>query len=336
MTQPIKPFATIDAQIDLLTSRGLVLDRVVAQQWLRSVGYYRLSGYWYPYRNTGDSPNEGRFDSFVPDATFNDVVQLYEFDRKLRTLIHDGVERIEVALRSHLSYLIGENGPLAYRDATMFRPSFNHSDWLVTARKRADRARRHSEPIRHHEAKYDSELPIWVLTDVLDFVDVSKLYEGLLVKDQWAIAERLGVTVDDSVLSANQRKKVHKVHPLVRWLEQLTVLRNTCAHHSRVWNRSFTPVSTAALRTVDNLRSLPEGQSERLYGALTVMGHLLQTTSPGTSWTGKIRALIEDSFSALPARTVSEMGFPEHWRGERLWSQPPNIPTSCDSPDVSR
>ncbi|KTS70341.1 CAAX protease [Microbacterium testaceum] len=324
-TKPVKPFATIDEQIDVLASRGLALDRAVADQWLRSIGYYRLSGYWYPYREIGNPRRADRLDRFVPGASFNDVVQLYEFDRKLRTLIHDGIERVEVALRSHLSYRIGSIGPLAYRDTTAFRPTFDHSAWLATARIRTDRARRHSEPIRHHEAKYNGELPIWVLTEVLDFADISKLYDGLLARDQWTLAEQLGVTVDDSALSANQRTKARKAHPLARWFEQLTVVRNTCAHHSRLWNRSFTPASTAGLRTIDDLRSLPEGQSERLYGALTVMGHLLQGTSPGTTWTGKVRSLIESSFVALPARTVAEMGFPEHWREERLWS--PSAPS---------
>lgn len=325
MTKPLKPFATIDEQIDVLASRGLELDPAVADQWLRSIGYYRLSGYWYPYREIGDPRRADRLDHFVRGASFDDVVRLYEFDRKLRTLIHDGIERVEVALRSHLSYRIGSIGPLAYRDATAFRPTFDHGAWLATARIRTDRARRHSEPIRHHEAKYNGELPIWVLAEVLDFADISKLYDGLLARDQWMIAEQLGVTVDDSTLSTNQRTKARKAHPLARWFEQLTVVRNTCAHHSRVWNRSFTPVSTAVLRTIDDLRSLPEGQSERLYGALTVMGFLLQGTSPGTTWPEKVRSLIESSFVALPARMVAEMGFPEYWCEEALWL--PSAPT---------
>lgn len=316
----VKPFATIDEEVDVLTSRGLVLDRCDAAQWLRSVGYYRLSGYWYPYRELDDRQQQRRLDRFVLGTSLDEVVRLYEFDRKLRTLIYDGIERVEVALRSHLSYRIGSIGPLAYRDAAVFRPSFDHRAWSAAARIRVERSRRRSEPIRHHEEKYDGELPIWVLTEVLDFADVSKLYDGLLARDQWAIAEQLGVTVEESALSANQRTKAHKAHPLARWFEQLTVVRNTCAHHSRVWNRSFTPASTAGLRTIDDLRSLPEGQSERLYGALTVMGYLLQGTSPGTTWTMKVRTLIEGSFITLPARTVVEMGFPERWREERLWS----------------
>ena len=116
------------------------------------------------------------------------------------------------------------------------------------------------------------------------------------------------------------RGKVLKAHPLARWMEQLTVVRNACAHHSRVWNRPFTPVSTAGLRTIEELHSLPEGQSERLYGAFAVMAHMLQSTSPGSTWAGKVGLLIENSFSPLLGRSVAEMGFPIDWRNHRLWS----------------
>ncbi|MGE9782170.1 Abi family protein [Janibacter sp. G368] len=85
--QVVKPFTTIGKQVELLRARGMMLDRDEAERWLTVVGYYRLSGYWYPYRalNTGV-----RGDQFVQDARFDDVVRLYEFDRKLRTQIHDG------------------------------------------------------------------------------------------------------------------------------------------------------------------------------------------------------------------------------------------------------
>lgn len=318
----VKAFGTIDQQVDLLAARGLVLNKNEAARWLRNVGYYRLSGYWYPYRLETGQSGDTRLSTLEPGTTLDSVVQLYEFDRKLRTLIHDGMERIEVALRSHTSYRVGERGPLEYRNAHLFRPSFDHSGWLATARRRIVRAKRHSEPIKHHEAHYDGEVPIWVLTEVLDFADVSMLFSGLRAHDQWLIAEALGVRIDLSSLSRNQREKAKKLHPLARWFEQLTVLRNTCAHHARVWNRSFTPVSTAGLRTIEVLGSLPVGQSERPYGALTVMAFLLQVTSPGTTWLTKVRSLIEESFVGLPSRSVAEMGFPDDWQQELLWQVP--------------
>lgn len=147
MTQPVEPFATIDEQIDILASRGLTLDRAVAEQWLQSVGYYRLRGCWYPCCKPGVVSGAGRLSRSVPGASSGYGVRLYEFDRKLSTLTHDGIERVELALRSHLSYVIGANRPLANRDVTLFRPTFEHRVWITTARIRgsADRARCHSE-----------------------------------------------------------------------------------------------------------------------------------------------------------------------------------------------
>lgn len=83
VAESVKPFATIDEQIDVLVARGLTLDRAVAEQWLR-------------------------------------------------TLIHGAIARVEVALRSHVSYRVGSIGPLAYRDAS--------AGTLVRA---ADRAAQH-------------------------------------------------------------------------------------------------------------------------------------------------------------------------------------------------
>lgn len=317
MTRPVKPYRSLEEHLDKLEHRGMELDRDFAAQWLNSVGYYRLSGYWYPFRELGACQ---RKDTFCPGTTFADVVALYEFDRKLRTLVHDGVERVEVLLRTQLNEATGALGPLAYRDATNFRPTFNHTAWLKTADGRVNRARRSNDAVKHHDRYYGGQLPVWVVSDVLDISDVSRLYEGLPALMQWEIAERLGVHVDLTVLSKGQQTKAKKSHPLVRWFEQIAIVRNTSAHHSRLWNRSFAPVGTAALRTIPALASLPEEQSERIYGALCVMGLLLDTASPGTTWRTKVHDLVETSFIPIHDRHVVEMGFPGTWCGDPFWS----------------
>lgn len=174
--------------------------------------------------------------------------------------------------------------------------------------------------MKHHDEKYGGSLPIWVLTEVLDFADVSRLFEGLPAAAQWRIALELGIEIETSSLSKSQLSRAKKLHPLVRWLEQLTVLRNTAAHHSRLWNRNFIPVSTTALRTVEDLQALPQGESMRVYGSLVMLTFLLRQISPGTTWGLKVCNLVEDSFQGLNLRTPREMGFPDDWRSLSIWS----------------
>lgn len=82
MPHPLKPYKTIAEQIDLLRSRKMIIDdQSLAEQWLQTVGYYRLSGYWYTRRvmNPPGSPTY-RGDDFMPDTKFSDIAKLYEFD----------------------------------------------------------------------------------------------------------------------------------------------------------------------------------------------------------------------------------------------------------------
>ncbi len=97
MPKSLKPATTAAQQIALLRFRGMEVEHNLAEQWLSNVGYYRLSAYWYPaWLSHGDSQH----DKFRPGTSFAHAVELYEADRKLRTLIHDGVERVEVAMRT--------------------------------------------------------------------------------------------------------------------------------------------------------------------------------------------------------------------------------------------
>jgi abortive infection bacteriophage resistance protein len=127
VTRPVKPYGSLDEHLAKLEQRGMALDRVFAAQWLGSVGYYRLSGYWYPYRVLTGSK---RGDTFEVGTSFADVVALYEFDRKLRTLVHDGVERVEM-LCTRINETVGAYGALAYLDRAHFRPTFDHAAWLT-------------------------------------------------------------------------------------------------------------------------------------------------------------------------------------------------------------
>lgn len=311
MTKSVKRAATIAQHIELLRSRGMEVDDTLACQWLSYVSYYRLSAYWYPARRL--TPQGVRTDSFRTGTRFSDVVALYEADRKLRSLVHDGMERVEIAMRTRVGEALIATDPLGYADPQRFRPTFDHQGWMATLDKRISRVGRNNEAIKHYRDHYAGNYPFWVLAEVLDFADISRLYEGLPASDQRAIAEDLGFVIDLGALSKNQQRKAKLQSPLVRWMEQLTIVRNHCAHHARLWNKSFAPAPTAALRTQPQFSALPEGQSGQVFGVLTVMSSLIRVASPGTTWPAKITSLIRNDFLTNPLVNPAGLGISADW-----------------------
>lgn len=310
---PLKPATTVAEQIEILRGRGMRVDEALAFQWLTNVSYYRLSAYWYPVRSVSGAGQHT--DMFVGGTSFEDAALLYEADRKLRTLIHDGMERIEVALRTRIGSELCATDPVAYENSANFRPDFNHAAWIVTAESRVERSKKRNESIKHYTASYGERYPFWVLVEVMDFSDVSRLYEGLPAEMQRRIAEGLNININYSEMARAKRRNALANPPLTRWLEQLAIVRNSCAHHARLWNKSFAPAPTNALRTIPELSSLSSGQSERIYGVLTLMSHLLRTISPGTTWPDKVADLITTSFLTNPIVWVESLGIPAEWDG---------------------
>ena len=313
MPLPVKPWLSVQDQIIRLQSRGMLIpDADTATEWLSTVGYYRLSGYWYPFREIDTTGQTRRISAFAAGTTFNDIVGLYEFDRQLKALITSGLERVEVALRSQIGHRLGAIGPMSHDDPTHFRSRFDHSTWRATAQRRVDRARGRDEFVDHHDTVYGGQLPIWVLTDVLDFSDLSRLFAGLQSSEQRSIGDWFGVSPTPTASQA-QRRRWRDSHPLANWLEHLTVVRNICAHHSRLWNRTLTPVGTSPrVRHLAGFDALPEQQAqvERVYGTICVITHLLATVAPNSTWRTQVDNLAATTFARFTLRNTSEMGYP--------------------------
>lgn len=336
MSAAIKPFTTFEQQVALLKSRGMAVDDAdFAKRWLQSVGYYRLSGYWHTSRQVTGTTTHGkqsipiRSDNFEPGTSFTDIAALYELDRKLRTIIHDGLERLEVALRTSVAHVLASKEPLALYERSTFRDpndkpnGLYHYGLLTQVTQKVNRAARNGSGdtyITHNVAKYGSQLPTWVVMDVLDFGDLSKIFGALDLSTQTQIAAQLGLVVPFGLLNANQRSAIARAHPLAAWLRQLSLLRNKSAHHSRVWNCTLSPAGTNAMRLVGGLEALPPGQSERVFGCLTVIGKILETTSPGSSWTKKAKTLISDGIVTIPQVSANSLGAPQGWESKGIWN----------------
>ncbi|MEA3280148.1 MAG: Abi family protein, partial [Thermodesulfobacteriota bacterium] len=293
-----KPPLSIADQIIQWESRGLAIpDRTRAERYLSVISYYRLSAYTLPFQ-------KGKPDhSFKPGINFEDILDLYIFDRRLRLLVLDAIERIEVALRARMTnVLAGNHGSHAYLRKDIFDTRYNHA-WLIMQIGKKCHNKQAETFIKHYCSKYSGpELPpIWMVMEILTFKEVSVLFSSLRRKeDKRAIAALWNLP--DRILQS--------------WFRALSDLRNICAHQSRTWNREFGSLPVIPRKAPqcwpDLNRSLSDPrvkQHRRLYFFLVIIEWLLRKVNPGSSWRKRLYALLQEH----PKVSRTHMGMPLDW-----------------------
>ena len=290
-----KPALSGADQLTKLKSRGLlVADDAFALRRLRHIGYYRLSGYMLPFQIGGSDKDRH---TFRPDTTFEQIVRLYVFDRKLRLLVLDAVERIEISVRAGLSGQIAvANGPHWYENPRLFDRLFNHERHL----EEIDRHLANSTDvfIDHYNNKYQGgppRPPCWMVFECMPFGTVSKIVK-------WAIPKQMSELCADYGLPQNV---------LASWLHAVSYARNLCAHHSRLWNRTLTITPIQAHRYRTELTP-----NNKFYALAVVIQVILLAIAPDNTWAQRLAKLL-DEHSDVP---ITSMGFPPEWRDRPFWS----------------
>lgn len=282
-TKPALPPAVLLAR---LQGRGLtVLHPVTALAALERIGYYRLLIYMRPLQQPPQK-------AFLPGTTFETVLDLYNFDRELRLLCLDAIERIEVALRSAIvSQVAVAHGPHFFLDPQHFERLTSFVEFFQTASQAKYLG------IQHYREHYGTpELaPVWTVMEAVTFGALSRLYSGLQLRHRKAISTRFGF--DEKIL--------------VSWFRSVNMLRNMCAHHNRLWNfHMLVDQPKVANRFRSEL-----GGTDRFYARAVVLVALLGAVAPGSGWMQRLIHLI-DRYPAVP---TAQMGFPADWRTRRIW-----------------
>lgn len=292
---------TIPEQIQLLKNRGMVFeDEGSAERYLAGISYYRLSAYWYTFLT---NPKQNHV--FQPGTRFQQAIETYVFDRKLRLLIFAEIERIEIALRTQIiSCFCHEFGNNWYEDKKLFRnPNYYHKFQTLIL----DEMNRTSEVfISHYRAKYTDppNPPAWMILELASFGQMSLLYKNLKnTSARKLVAKHFGV--HENVLES--------------WLECLSYVRNTCAHHMRLWNRKLPKPPIWPHHTQDTwVKQKPDAQYQnRLYSALCIIRYLLARIIPNTSFSARLQDLLNE-YPRIPRHY---MGFTGNWEDEPLWKK---------------
>lgn len=293
-----KPAITIQDQIAKLKARGLRFDdEALAESYLSNISYYRLRAYTYPFQDNSHPDHP-----FTTDISFEEIIKLYVFDRKLRILVFDALEKIEISFRTqliyHYSLAYGSQWPidrLLYKDDRRFR--------RILDKLRKEIGRCNETFLDHYNKKYTSPLdpPAWMSIEVASFGLLSIMFSNLKVSSEKNIITNY--------------YGVKRIGLIENWLHSFSNIRNICCHHGRLWNRRLTTRISLPKKTnnlfVENKHIL----DYKIYAALCSMEYILRIISPSST----IKYRLIDLIDSQPFSQEKEMGFPTDWREEEFW-----------------
>lgn len=270
-----------------------------APHFLENISYYRLKGYWWDMQTDLSSHN------FEPDSFFEDIIERYNFDRHLRLILFDAVERIEIALRTQMIYHLSLSyGPCWYQDFNIFTNSVwlaKHLDTLMTEFDRSQEIF-----IVDHKNRYPNDYPeSWKIMEVASMGTLSKYYKNLKhnLPEKAAIAKGMGLNLHNELSS---------------WLEAIGYVRNIIAHHSRLWSRDMVKRPVLTIRNPSgpwlNL-PLEEAQQKKPFLIISCMLYLCNKVTPNHQVKKKILELHSDN----PEIPIYKLGFFNNWEQQDLW-----------------
>lgn len=263
----IKEFKTIDEQVEILRTRGLIIkNEDKLKRYLLNYNYYRLSGYSLKYRN------KDTFKSYVYDEH---LYQAFECDEEMRLALFDLCFRVEMKLKTSIAYVLGESGALSYLDDSNYN-SLNTFDSVLGCYEKDKILNQAFEYVKknnamiydHHRTKYNGKYPIWVIIHFLSFGDTIKYFE--LLKD-----------IDKNKIIIDFSKNIFSINDFDQCMIAINCLRNACAHGDRLINKGLSRqipkycFDYKCFTHLKNVSGLYQKNSTNVYGYIIALVELL-------------------------------------------------------------
>lgn len=266
----------------ILKQRGCYIsDEQFAKEVLRQINYYRLTAYFLSFKTANGN--------YIDGTSFHTIYRIYEFDRKLRSLLYSLIEEIELMLRTQLSYYYAHRyGPLGYMSEGNFNNKHNHKKFIEHY-EQSIKNNKNQPFVKHHLNNYEGCFPIWVLIELFSMGELSHFFSDLLRHDKKTISADLFHSTDTNVSS---------------WLRCLTDLRNCCAHYSRLYNYKFTAIPATPLGCTYKLNN-------KIFDYVIVLKLLYYDIMRWKNeFLPNLEALMEEYKGSI---ILMDIGFPENW-----------------------
>ena len=260
---------------------------------LQHVSYFRMKSYLMPLMD------DKVLRTFKAGTSFEQAFELYKFDSRLRKLVAAELEKIEVSIRTQMAYTLAEEIDIYwFSDITNFTNPAKHA--MTIANLKGELVRSDDDQILRFKNTYSDPFPpAWMTLEVSSFGTLSMLFKLLKPNlSKRKIANFYGIS--DSVFES--------------WLHSIVYVRNICAHHSRLWNKTLRIQPLFPRKTTHTFISSPV-RSDRVYYVLCIIQYLLKTVNPSTSFALRLKALLAE----FPNVDIAAMGFTKGWDKEVFW-----------------
>lgn len=284
--------------LQMLKDRGLIIkDDNVASEQLKIMSYFRLANYLRPMEQDKITH------AFKPNSFFDNAVNLYYFDKKLRALLFTAIQSFEIALRSKLIHHFSmAYGAFWLMDRRLYADKKIFTDCYIRVQQEVFRSK--EDFIQEHFDKYNNPIipPVWKTLEVVSFGTLSRIFCNLSdTKIKKKIAREFNLPQ-------------HKL--LESWCKSAVTLRNNLAHHSRTWNRAY-PIQPQLPQSLNGSWIKTTGVAgNRLYAQLCCLAYLQNVIHPDNDFTRQLKLLLKDHLNV----DVTAMGFPTDWENEPLWT----------------
>jgi abortive infection bacteriophage resistance protein len=289
-------------QLQLLKDRGLKIKSDAKVLYLlERLSYYRLSGYWHVLLTDDKEAHK-----FREGANFETAFRLYRFDRDLRLLVLRDIEKIEVAIRAKMTYILSHSySSFWFRNNELFKKAKDLDETLRRLKNEYDKS--DEQYIKAFKNRYSNNFPpSWMLLELTSFGSLSMLYNQLKpLPEKKEISDFFGL--DAKTFSS--------------WLHSLNYIRNVCAHHSRLWNRELQVPPRRLLSPHFTWLSDDTAPNNKVYYILSIMLYLLSSVNAKNQLIYRLKVLLKK----YPDVDVAALGFPVNWEKEPLWKYKLNI-----------
>ena len=301
-----KVFKTIDEQLDILKSKGLLIeDYDKAKEILLRENYFFLNGYRSPLLISGSK-------RFIDGATFEELYALFSFDRYFRNIIFKNLLIVENNYKSIFSYVLSkkygykEKDYLNSENFDRNREKSKQINDLIRKLKRQIRINGYQHSATSHYINNYGYIPLWVGVKVLSFGLMGELYSILKQEDKDEIASYYN-NIDSNSLGD--------------YLSILSNYRNLCAHEDILYNHETQKaIGDTKYHT---LLDIPKVDDEYIYGkhdifALIIILKRMLTFDDFKMMMNEIDYEIEWLSSKLKSigvqKVLYRMGFPDNYK----------------------